>query len=173
MLGHDLAQAAAKCPGHASLYVLWWNVEYLLNLYDDNDATSRTLNGEQAMFFFVIGMAMGIGAMLGVFTSIEEGVGLMLVMGVIGAAFSGAIAGGLCAVVRAVTHNTSEGYSQDQFATSALEEGVNIDPAGLIDIAIKWSDEKERFPISGDPELISRVKSGSPDLTNLNRHNGF
>ncbi|WP_147383864.1 hypothetical protein [Noviherbaspirillum sedimenti] len=125
------------------------------------------------MVFFVIGIAMGIGAMLGVFTSIQEGVGLMLVMGVIGAAFAGAIAGGLCAVVHAFSRQSIKCEPQECYSGSALDENTDFDHAGLMAMAKKWSDDKERFPIAGDPELISRVKSGSPDLTNLNHHNGF
>lgn len=125
------------------------------------------------MVYFVIGIAMGIGAMLGALTSIREGAGLMLVMGVIGAAFAGAIAGGVCAVVQAVRRKTPAGYPENPYAAHALDEMADMDPGGLIARAKNWSDEKERFPIAGDPDPISRVKSGSPDLTNLNHHNGF
>lgn len=125
------------------------------------------------MVFFVIGIAMGIGAMLGIFTSIQEGIGLMLVMGVIGAAFAGAIAGGLCAVAQALRRQPAESHWQDRYAGNALEDGADINSTQMMDMAKQWSDEKERFPIAGDPELISRIKSGSPDLTNLNHHNGF
>lgn len=125
------------------------------------------------MVFFIIGVAMGIGAMLGAFTSIHEGVGLMLVMGVIGAVFAGAIAGGVCAILRALRQRPLESDWQVRIAGSDLDDDTDIHAVQLMNLAKQWSDEQERFPIAGDPELISRVKSGSPDLTNLNRHNGF
>lgn len=121
------------------------------------------------MVFFVIGIAMGIGAMLGVFTSIEDGVGLMLVMGIIGAVFAGAIAGGLCAMVQALRRRTFEIDWQDRFAGRPLEENANIDHAGQMTMAKKWSDEKDLFPIEGDPDPISKSITGWRDAADITR----
>jgi len=122
------------------------------------------------MVFFAIGIAMGIGAMLGVFTSIQEGLGLMLVMGVIGATFAGAIAGGLCAVVQAVRRLPPEIHWQDRFVGTALEVDADIQSAQLMDMAKKWSDEKERFPSVGDPDPISKSITGWRDAADMVRN---
>lgn len=120
------------------------------------------------MVFFVIGIAMGIGAMLGVFTSIEDGVGLMLVMGIIGAVFAGAIAGGLCAMVQALRRRTFESDWQDRFAGSPLVDDAGIHSAQLMEMAKKWSDEVEHSPIVGNVDHVSKSISGwrhSADIT--------
>lgn len=122
------------------------------------------------MVIFVIGIAMGIGAMLGVFTSIQEGIGLMLVMGVIGATFAGAIAGGVCAVVQALRRQSPESQWQDRFVGSVQEDNTEFHSAQLMDMAKQWSDEKEQFPIAGDPDPVAKSITGWRDVADMVRN---
>ncbi|HCY63201.1 MAG TPA: hypothetical protein DHV59_10300 [Oxalobacteraceae bacterium] len=122
------------------------------------------------MVFCVIGIAMGIGAMLGALSATQEGVGLMVVMGTIGAVFAGAIAGGVCAVVQAIGRKTPDESSLDYPSGGALDDNADLDAAQLMTMAEKWEDEKERFPIAGDPEPISKSITGWRDAADLVRN---
>lgn len=122
------------------------------------------------MVFFAIGIAMGIGAMLGALSASQEGVGLMLVMGAIGAAFAGAIAGGMCAVVQVIGRKTPDGVLPDRLTGSVLEDDADNNAAELMAMAKKWADEKERFPIAGDLDPISKSTTGWKDASDAFRN---
>lgn len=118
-----------------------------------------------------IGVTAGLGAALGAVSSIHDGLGLMVVMGCIGAMFGCALGSGLCALVDAISRKKR----MLRFSTNKVSESreIDVDTNLQMELAKKWSDDKDHFPVAGDIEVVTRVKTGSPDLTRLNNHSGF
>jgi ABC-type lipoprotein release transport system permease subunit len=120
-----------------------------------------------------IGIATVLGAASGAVSAIRDSIGLMIIMGVIGAAFGCAVGGGIMAAVNTLTQKRTDHSIRSRQTSGLLEADIGVDPASQMELAKEWADAKKQFPIAGDPELIARIETASPDLSNLNRHNGF
>lgn len=117
------------------------------------------------MYKAVIWTAIVIGAAIGVFPVIMESVGLMVVMGIIGAAFGCAFGAGISLFLRVVKNRTDSSHVKQ--GDSFMEE-MDSGPVSQLKFA-----DKDQFPMAGDPDPVARAMTGSPDLANLNKNQGF
>ena len=115
------------------------------------------------MYRVVIGIASAVGAAIGVLSAIADGIGTMIVMGVIGAAFGGPLGGGLCALLRGFKRQVSDRRGADE------KSGSGIDPYVQMNLARQWMDDQERSPIVGDPDPAAKSVTGWRDVADVAR----
>lgn len=107
------------------------------------------------MVLLVLGAMPGM--IMGVLAAWADGIELMIVLGAIGALASLTIGGCLCALV---------GKSEKR----ASPRSVPGDRTRFASINTSPVDDKDRLPIAGDPDPVSRAMTGTPDLTRLGDH---
>lgn len=112
-----------------------------------------------------------IGAAIGAFSAMMEGIGLMVVMGLIGATFGCAFGGGISLLIRVAKKRVDSPDTGDQGPTT--EDMMGNASLGQMKMTDKWTDDQDRFPVAGDPDPVARAMTGSPDLANLNKNQGF
>lgn len=128
---------------------------------------------EERTMYRTVMWTTAIGAGIGVFSAIEGSVGLMVVMGLFGAVFGCAMGSGLCLVLMAFKTKNSAGHQFLGKQEADMENGLAFDSYEEAKIGKKWMDDREQFPIAGDPDPVARAMTGSPDLANLHRDREF
>ena len=117
------------------------------------------------MYKSVIWTMTVVGAAIGAFSAIMNSIGLMVVMGIIGAVFGCAFGAGISLFIRVVKNQTDSPRARQE--ASVVEE-MGSGPVSQLKFA-----DTEQFPMAGDPDPVARAMTGSPNLANLNKNQGF